>query len=162
MACRHASAWQQVNFYVCVYVLFPGGLLSLPLLIWRACKVWSSPGDHGGSFGLLCGAVFAAGYYACWPLLFRRKIARLYDQQQLDREWELEFSDDCVRSKLLGLAESRLEWPYFQTFVETSDIFLLLRTRRLAFVTVSKASLDESQQAELRTLLKKHLEQVGQ
>jgi len=161
LACRSGTTSQRFQFFLCAWGLFPLGVVALPFLAWRLAAVWQLPGDQGTRVALLSGAIALAGYCAFWPLLYRRKVAKLYAQQQLDREWELEFSEECIRSKFVGLVESRLEWIYFQRFIETPKIFLVLRTKRPAFLTVSKETLNAKDVAALRALLASRLEQFG-
>jgi hypothetical protein len=85
----------------------------------------------------------------------------MYRQQQLDREWEIEVSESGVRSMLAGLADSRLDWAYFDYYVETPESFVLLKKLRPVFLTVQSLNMNDVQRTELRGLLNAHLVREG-
>ena len=88
-------------------------------------------------------------------------MRKLYEQQRLDREWEIDISERGIRSKLIGLAESHLEWAYFDSYVETANSFVLLQKLRPVFLTIGATNLDTTQKTELRGLLDAHLTRKG-
>jgi hypothetical protein len=133
--------------------------LLLPLSTWMAIHTWLWPGDHAAEFGLWCGLLGLSVYYVIFPLLFRRRIRKMYQQQRLDRQWEIEISEAGIHTKQVGLADSRLEWAYFDFYLETEDQFLLLQKLRPVFLTIPKGSLDVIHTKALRDLLNAHLVQ---
>jgi hypothetical protein len=88
-------------------------------------------------------------------------MRKMYRQQRLERTWEIEISEQGVYSKLVGLADSRMEWAYFDFYVETTNSFVLLQKLRPVFLTIGAASLDSTQKTELRSLLDAHLVRKG-
>jgi hypothetical protein len=158
LALIHGTARRKFNYLAFCFIIPILSFASLPFTGWLLIDAWRRPGNHAQSFGILCGALGMSLYFMLCPLIFRRKIRKIYRQQQLDREWEIEVAENGIRSRLIGLADSHLEWAYFDAYVETREAFVLLTRLRPVFITIAKAALNDTQRTELRGLLDAHLE----
>jgi hypothetical protein len=158
LALMYGTTTRKFNYLAFCFVIPILSLASLPFTAWLLVDVWRRPGNHAELFGLLCGVLGISVYFVLCPILFRQRIRKLYRQQQLDREWEIEVTGNGIRSRLIGLADSHLEWAYFDSYVETTETFVLLKKLRPVFITIAKASLSDAQRLELRSLLDSRLE----
>jgi YcxB-like protein len=157
IAIQHGTRKRQINYFLCLWVNPFIGAIVFPAAVWEAVKTWKAPGDNGLAFGLWVGASAYGLYLLLYPLLFRRKIRTLYKQQELHREWLVELSEEGIHSAIPGLSDSRLEWSYFDSFVETAELFVLVKKLRPVFISLPKRALTSSEQDELRPLLDAHL-----
>ena len=161
LALLHGTIGRKVSYIACCFVLPIISLVALPIAGWLLISTWQRSGNHADEFGVLSGVFAMFLVFLFWPLLFRRKMRKLYRQQQLERVWEIEVSERGVHSKLVGLADTHLEWVYFDYYVETPNSFVLLKKLRPVFLTIGAISLDTSQKTELRGLLDAHLARKG-
>ena len=81
----------------------------------------------------------------------------MYQRQDLDRPWSVELSDHGIKSTIPNRAETQFEWVYFDRYVETPSLFVIIEPKRLVFIPVAKDSLPVAEQTELRELLDTHL-----
>jgi hypothetical protein len=158
LALMHGSTARKVNYLAFCFVIPILSLASLPFTVWLLVDIWKRPGNHVEFFATLCGVLGISLYFVLCPVLFRYRIRKLYRQQQLDRECEIEVAENGIRSRLIGLADSHLEWAYFDSYVETRETFVLLKKLRPVFITIAKATLSDPQKVQLRELLDGRLE----
>jgi YcxB-like protein len=148
LALRNGTARQRRNYFFCVkFGPYIGGLFLLLSILFGVSSWRAGRADWSPVVLLISGVVLCAQ-----PVMLRLKIKKLFVAQQLDRPWMLEADEDGVHSVVPGLADSRLTWQYFTTFVETDDLFLLINSRRPAFVSFPKRELDAGMLEELRGL----------
>lgn len=62
---------------------------------------------------------------------------------------------------VMGRVESRLDWKYYQGFLETPDSFIFVYAKKAISLFPKRAFADERQIAEFRNLVHKKLERVG-
>ncbi len=155
----HGTAKLRHQYWRNIRVLPWVGIAGLVFLLWNVVHIWSLRGDHGIEFGWTCGLAAYCGCIAYTPFRFKKRIGNLYDQQELHRESLTEVSIDGIHSKIPGIAESHLEWAYFDVFVETKESFFVLKKLRPMFVLIPKHVLDQKQEEELRQLLASRLAQ---
>jgi hypothetical protein len=157
IALLHGTFGRRMNYLFYLWINPFLGTLALPIAIWKLVHAWNAPGDHGTSVGFWAGGAAFFLYLMFYPLLFRRKMKTLYKQQELHREWLIEVSDAGIHSTISGLSDSRLEWAYFNCFVETPEIFVMIKKLRPVFISLPKRVLTPAEQDELRSLLGAHL-----
>lgn len=153
----HGTAKLRHQYWRNIRVLPWVGAAGLIFLLWNAVRIWSLPGDHGAEFAWTCALAAYCACVAYSPLRFKRRVKNLYDQQELSRESLTEVSIDGIHSKVPGIAETHLEWAYFDGYVETRESFFVLKKLRPMFVLIPKQVLDQNQEEELRQLLASRL-----
>lgn len=62
---------------------------------------------------------------------------------------------------IIGRVESRLDWKYYQGFLETPDSFIFVYAKKAISLFPKRAFADDRQIAEFRNLVHKKLERVG-
>ena len=67
--------------------------------------------------------------------------------------WTIELSQEEIHSVLQGRSDTRFQWVFFNSFVETNEMFTLLKKQRPVFLTIAKENLQPREQDELRSLL---------
>ena len=157
IALLHGPFGRRMNYLFYIWINPFLSTLALPIAVWKVFHAWNAPGDHGTSVGFWAGGAAFFLYLMFYPLLFRRKMKTLYKQQELHREWIIELSDEGIHSTVPGLSDSRLEWSYFNGFVETPELFVMSRKLRPVFISLPKRLLTSAEQDELRVLLAAHL-----
>ena len=113
LALMYGTAARKFNYLAFCFVIPILSLASLPFTGWLLVDVWRRPGNHVELFGILCGVIGTSLYFVLCPLFFRQRIRKLYRQQQLDRQWEIEVAENGVRSAIgsLGAREDvRRAW----------------------------------------------------
>jgi hypothetical protein len=128
-------------------------IIGLPVTLWLMVHAWRAPGQHGAEFGASCGLAWYFGYLGFYPLLFKRKMRKLYREQELSLPWTIELSQEDIHSVIQGRSDTRFQWVYFNSFVETNEMFTLLKKQRPVFLTIAKENLQPREQDELRSLL---------
>ncbi len=84
-------------------------------------------------------------------------MRKLYKEQELSLPWTIKLSEEEIHSVVQGRSDTRFQWAFFDSFVETEEMFTLLQKRRPVFLTIAKESLQPVEQAEVRTLLQAKL-----
>ena len=113
---------------------------------------WNAPGPHAAEFGAGCGLAWYFGYLGFYPVIFKRKMRKLYREQELSLPWTIELSQEDIHSMILGRSDT-LQWVFFNSFVETDEMFTLLKKQRPVFLTIAKENLQPEEQDELGSLL---------
>jgi hypothetical protein len=143
---RNNFLFLKYGLHIGVLLLFLGFLIGYYLVRSESSSI---------TFPLLL--VWIGVMFLLQPWILRRKIKKLFLAQQLDRPWTVSASEDGVQSKLPGLADTHLEWGYFTTFAETEEMFVLINSRRPAFISFPKRELDEESLVQLRDLARANL-----
>ena len=157
LANLHGPLRRKLNYIAFIYFLPLLALVGVPITMAMERAAWHRHGDQGGPV-FIWGSLFGVSiYYLCSPLLFRKKMRRLYKQQELDCPWTLELSDQGVRSTIPGKADTHFEWAFFDCFIETKDLFCLLQKKRTVFITIANDSLGPAEYDELKRLLATNL-----
>jgi hypothetical protein len=153
----HSTRWRRVQYIAFMKVLPALAIILVPLGAWLAINAWREPGNHAESFGLnLALAAYGAVLLYC-PLSFRRRVRKQYQRQGFHEHWLVEISPSDVHSAIAGQVDSRLEWGYFNSCIETPKLFVLIRHATGTFLSLPKTSLSADEQAELRAIIASHL-----
>ncbi|NYF80135.1 YcxB family protein [Granulicella arctica] len=157
LALRYGTLRRKCKFFVYLYAMPTLGLLLFLFATWMLIDTWKSSDTYVSWFIWMGGSL-------CWifcPWFFRKRTRRSYKEQELHLPWTTEISETGVHSVIPGKAASHFEWTFFSSFVETSELFIILQRKRPIFITVPKDSLDPVQQIELRALLITNLKPVA-
>jgi hypothetical protein len=152
---------QKIGYIVYLYVLPILAAFALPVALWVFIANVKSPGGDDVSMGIALGIVLTIPYFLFNPRRFRARMRKLYKSHSHDLPHTVEFSSDGIRSIIPGILDAHFEWAFFNTFMETDDLLLLLIRQRASFVVAAKSNLDATQQAELSALLAAHLKQIS-
>jgi len=126
------------------------------LTLWELNDLRAGSGNSS-AFIFWCGVLGASIMSCLYPWIFRRKLTKMYQRQELDRPWTIRIDPTGIQSTLPGKFDTRFEWAYFDRQVETSELFTLVQSKRLIFITLPKSSLSPDDQIELRKLLAAHI-----
>jgi len=157
LALQHGTFKRRLSYFVCVRFGMLIGIFGVPLSLWLMHYAWNAPGPHAAEFGAACGIAAYFSYLCCYPFLFRRKMLKLYKEQELSLPWTIELSEEEIHSVIPGRSDTRFQWPFFDSFVETEEMFTLLQRRRPVFLTIAKESLQPVEQDGVRSLLQAKL-----
>ena len=157
IALMNANFSRKASFILSIRVLPFVGLLGFLLSVQTLIRLWTRPGNNAGAFGIGCGLAGLGVLLCVQPFIFQRKLRKMYQRQDLDQSWILEVSPQGVRSTIPGKADTHFEWAFFNRYIETKDLFILLQLKRLIFVTIPKTSLGPGEESELRELLSTYL-----
>jgi hypothetical protein len=127
LALRHGTFKRKFWYYICVRFGPLIGVIGLPLAIWLMHYAWYAPGPHAAEFGAACGITWYFGYLCSYPWLFKRKMRKLYRDQELNLPWTIELSEEDIHSVIQGRIDTRFQWVFFDSFVETKEMFTQLK-----------------------------------
>jgi hypothetical protein len=152
----HSTPSRRLAAIISLYVLPIVGVVGVVLTVWQMNRLWAGPGN-GAAFGFWSG-VLGGSFVCCfYRRFYRRKLRRLYKQQELHEPWTISVDKTGVQSIIPGKADTRLEWAFFDRYVETPELFTLIQSKRPTFITLPKSVLGPDEQAELRQLLSDHV-----
>jgi len=157
LALQHGTFKRRFWYYVRVRFGPLIGLAGLPLFAWLMHHTWYAPGPHAAEFGAACGMTYYCLCLCLSPWLFNRKMRKLYKEQELSLPWTIVLSEEEIHAVVQGRSDTRFQWAFFDSFVETDEMFTLLQKRRPVFLTIAKESLQPVEQDGVRTLLQAKL-----
>ena len=160
LALRRGTFKRRFWYYFCIRFVPFIGAIGLPLSVWLMHWSWSAPGRHAAGFGAACGISAYFVYLCFYPLLFKRKMRTHYKDQELSLPWTIEISEEDIHSVIQGRLDTRFQWVFFNSFVETDEMFTLLKKQRPIFLTIAKKDLQPGEQDELRSILLAKLERA--
>lgn len=126
------------------------------LALWELNHLSAGSGNSA-AFIFWCGVIGGSLMSCLYPRIFRRKLTKMYKRQELDQPWTIRIDPAGIQSTVPGKCETRFEWAYFDRQVETPELFTLVQSKRLVFITLPKSSLSPDDQIELRKLLAAHI-----
>lgn len=131
-----------------------GGLILLASVAW----FFLGDLDLRSTFTFTAGLAVIFGAPA-WRRLARRHHWR--NEPFYRASTTFTFSEDGLHF-VMGRVESRLDWKYYQRFLETSDAFILVYAKKAISLFPKRAFADERQLAEFRDLVRQKLERMGE
>jgi YcxB-like protein len=152
-----STFWRRANFRLFTSVLPVVGFIGLVPSFWFASHVWHESGNNAVTFGVACAICWLCIWFGAYPLFFRRKLAKLYGRQELNRPATIEISDRGIKTTIAERSETQFEWAFFSRYIESDEYFTIIQDKRLIFITIPKHSVAFEEQAELRTVLGAHL-----
>jgi hypothetical protein len=152
----HTTLRRKFAYVTFFYITPPLSCLGILFAIYKMIQSWQTLGD-GGEFVVWLILLWFSCCFVHYPFAFRKKLRKLYREQELGMPWTLEVSDEGVRSIRPGRSDTRFEWGYFDGYIDDWEFFCLVRSKRLAFVSISKSELATEDFNELMTILPAHL-----
>ena len=150
---RNGSLGNRITLWLGLRIL---PILAIPGAVWCAYILLFQRRPNEPPGPLLFGLFFSV-LMILQPQFLRWKLKKLLAAQRLDRTWTIEASDDGVRSVLEDLYDTKFAWSYFDKVVEDNHYFLLVNSKRPAFISFAKAQITPSVLDELRGLAEIHV-----
>lgn len=89
-------------------------------------------------------------FWSIIPLINRMRVNKRYKQQKLNRGMSLMTDDDRLEIRTLnGDADSRINWPAFEKYAESKQLFVLMLDP-VRFIPIPKRALSPEHQQEIR------------